>query len=98
MHSLPKSMQPLAAFPQEANPRFFEHYLLRVRLKEHLAALGSLIAPNRELVANALQNSEPAILGSGSGGLRDAVPLLRSSSPVKHAEGGGGGLVRGEEA
>tara|TARA_B100000795_G_scaffold152567_1_gene114327 strand:+ start:1462 stop:1623 length:162 start_codon:yes stop_codon:yes gene_type:complete len=39
---------------QEANPRFFEHYLLRVRLKEQLVAFASLLAPSDGLAVNPL--------------------------------------------
>tara|TARA_B110001452_G_scaffold192692_1_gene162691 strand:- start:497 stop:856 length:360 start_codon:yes stop_codon:yes gene_type:complete len=31
---------------QEANPRFFEHYMLRVRFKEQVAAFAKLSAPS----------------------------------------------------
>ena len=44
-----------ACVPQEANPRFFEHYLLRVRLKEQLVAFASLLAPSDGLAVNPLQ-------------------------------------------
>ena len=40
---------------QEANPRFFEHYLLRVRLKEQMVAFASLLAPSDGLAVNPLQ-------------------------------------------
>ena len=41
---------------QEANPRFFEHYLLRVRLKEQMAAFASLV-PNVGEGPDPLQSS-----------------------------------------
>ena len=74
--------------PQEANPRFFEHYLLRVRLKQQMVAFASLV-PNVGEGPDPLQSSvisvnrEPSMLSSREDApLMPPSPLLRPSSPV----------------